>query len=283
MKQIAILTALAVLVATGLLSAGFWWGTRTAAAPTTQEVRAFQAGWVNIPWVGPTVPIDQTVGTALPNVGAVYYLDNSTGEWLRYFPGRPAISNLTTLTFAESYLVLLTAPITVPWLSEDLIYDILPSICPLPTGCPDTSGICDLIDDLISGLAPTATPTPTPTPAATPTATGPIVFKGWVAGQPYQDCAWAGLEGGCWWRVAVRIDEVVKLEQPEAFRWEYVPQEVVDVVFPEWEGPAPDVSVGDYVEVSGQESMWLCGLYADCWDFTVWPELFGESNYIRRL
>ena len=73
------------------------------------------------------------------------------------------------------------------------------------------------------------------------------------------------------------------MEQPEAFRWEYVPREVVDVVFPEWGAPQPDVNVGDYVEVSGQEDFYSCGEYVTCIDFTVWPELIGETNYFRTL
>jgi len=130
MKKIAILTALVALVVTCLLSAAFWWGTKSAASPAPQEVKTFQAGWVNIPWTGPTMPIDQAVGNILPNVAAVYYVDNSTGGWLRYFPGRPAISDLTMLTFGEAYLVLLTAPVTVPWITEDLIDDLVSALVP---------------------------------------------------------------------------------------------------------------------------------------------------------
>ncbi|UCH87630.1 MAG: hypothetical protein JSU97_04405, partial [Dehalococcoidia bacterium] len=159
MKRIAILTVLAVLVVTSLLSAAFWMDTKTTASPNMQTVKTYQAGWANIPWIGPTMPIDQAVGTILPNVAAVYYLDNSSGGWLRYFPGRPEISSLKTLTFGEAYLVLLTAPITVPWISEDLIYSLLPSICLLLTGYPEVDMVCDIIDDLVSALAPTPTPT----------------------------------------------------------------------------------------------------------------------------
>jgi hypothetical protein len=279
MKRIAIPTILAVLVVASLLAAGFWWDTKSAASPATQEVKTLQAGWVNIPWVGPTMPIGQVVGSTLPNVAAVYYLDNSTGGWLRYFPGKPETSNLTMLTFGESYLALLTASITVPWLPEDLIYDMLPSICPLAT---DTSGICDLIDDLISGLAPTATATPAPSATATPMATGDIVFTGTVVGAPAQECGYIGQGGGCWWTVDVRIDETVKMAQASAWFYEYVSGELVTVVFPERDVPGPDVSVGDYVEVSGQEDMWSCGVTCDAWGFIIWPPWY-ENNYIRRL
>ena len=276
MKKIAILTASAILVVMCLLSAAFWWGNKSAASPTTQEVKTFQAGWVNIPWIGPTMPIDQAVGNTLPNVAAVYYFDNSTGTWLRYFPGRPAISNLTVLTFGESYLVLLTAPITVPWLSEELIYDILASICTLSLDCLDTDDICDIIDDLVSALVPTATPT------TAPTSTGPIVFRGTVVGAPTQECPYLELEGDCWWTVDVMIDEVVKMEQPDAFAYEYEEREIVTVIMQGTGDIGPDVDVGDYVEVSGEEGMWSCGFLCDAWGFTVWPGL-AEGHYIRRL
>jgi hypothetical protein len=272
MRQIAILALLAVLLVTSLVSAGFWWGTKTTASPAAQEVKTFQAGWANIPWIGLTVPIDQTVGTTLPNVAAVYYLDNSSGGWLRYFPGRPDISNLTTLTFGEAYLVLLTAPITVPWMSEDLIYSLLPSICLLSTGYPEIDAVCDLIDDLV-GI---------PAPTTTPTSAAPIVFSGTVVGAPTQECPYLELEGECWWTVDVLIDVVVKMEQPDADMYQYEEQERVTVILPDGGSFGPDVNVGDSVEVSGQESMWSCGFLCDAWGFTVWPGLF-EDNYIQRL
>jgi hypothetical protein len=276
MKKIAVLAALAILVAASLLSAGFWWGNKSAASPSMQAVKTFQAGWVNIPWIGPTMPIDPAVANALPNVAAIYYYDNSTGTWLRYFPGRPEISNLTTLTFGESYLVLLTAPVTVPWIPEDLIYDILPTICALSIGSLEMDEVCDIIDDLVNTLAPTATAT------ATPTSTAPIVFRGTVVGAPTQECPYLQLEGDCWWSVDVMIDEVVKMEQSEAFLYDYEEREIVTIILPEVGAAAPDVSVGDSVEVSGQESMWSCGYLCDAWGLTVWPSLF-EDNYIQRL
>jgi hypothetical protein len=276
MKRIAILTALVILVVTSLLSAGFWWGTKTTASPATQEVKTFQAGWANIPWVGPTMPIDQAVGSILPNVAAVYYLDNSSGGWLRYFPGRPEISSLKTLTFGEAYLVLLTAPVTVPWISEDLIYSLLPSICLLLSGSPEMDAVCDLVDDLVSGLAPTTTPT------STPTSTASIVFRGTVVGAPAQECPYLELEGDCWWTVDVLINVVVKMDQPDADSDQYEAQERITVILPEGGALGPVVNVGDSVEVSGQESMWSCGFLCDAWGFTVWPELY-EDNYIQRL
>lgn len=284
MKKIAVLTALAILAATCLLSAGYWWGNKSAASPTTQEVKTFQAGWAAIPWIGPTMPIDQVVGSTLPNVSAVYYFDNSTGEWLGYFPGRPAASDLTMLEFGESYLFLLTAPITVPWLSEELIYSILPSICALSTECLGTTVMCDIIDDLVAGLAPTTTPaiTPTTPPTTAPTSTAPIVFRGTVVGAPTQECPYLHLEGDCWWTVDVMISEVVKVEQLDAFAYEYDEREIITVILPEAGAIGPDVSVGDSVEVSGQESMWSCGYLCDAWGFTVW-QTFAEDNYIQRL
>jgi len=72
------------------------------------------------------------------------------------------------------------------------------------------------------------------------------------------------------------------MEQADAFLYYYEPWEVVMVVLPEWGATAPDVEIDDYVEVSGQESMWSCGLLCDASGFTVWPELY-EDNYIERL
>jgi hypothetical protein len=274
MKRIAILTVLAILAVTSLFSATSWWSTETTASPTTQETKTFQAGWANIPWIGPTMPIDQVMGSTLPNVAAVYYLDNSSGGWLRYFPGSPAISSLTTLTFGEAYLALLTEPITVPWMSEDLIYSLLPSLCLLATGYPEIDAVCDLVDDLVGAMAPTTTPTPT--------SAAPIVFRGTVVGAPAEECPYLELEGDCWWTVDVLIDVVVKMEQPDADMYQYEEQERVTVILPEGGTFGPAVSVGDYVEVSGQESMWSCGYLCDAWGLTVWPELF-EDNYIQRL
>jgi hypothetical protein len=116
----------------------------------------------------------------------------------------------------------------------------------------------------------------------TPTATGPIVFRGLVVGAPAQECGWIEQGGGCWWRVVVKVEQVIKMEQLDAFMYEYVAGELVTVVLPERDDPAPDVSVGDDVEVSGQESMWSCGVTCDAWGLIVWPDLF-ENNYIQRL
>ena len=287
MKRIAILTVLAVLVVTSLLSAAFWLGPKTTASPTTQTVKTYQAGWANIPWIGPTVPIEPTVSTILPSVAAVYYLDNSTGGWLRYFPGRPDISSLPTLTFGEAYLVLLTAPVTVPWISEDLIYSLLPTACLLLSGSPEIDMVCDIIDDLVSGLAPPPAPMPTvpmppvPTPTTT-TSTAPIVFRGTVVGQPTEECPYLDLEGDCWWTVDVLVDVVVKMEQPEAWFYQYEEGERITVILPDDGLLGPDVDVGDFAEVSGQESMWSCGYLCDAWGFTVWPEVI-DDNYIVRL
>ena len=119
-------------------------------------------------------------------------------------------------------------------------------------------------------------------PSTTPTSTAPIVFRGTVVGQPTQECPYLDLEGDCWWTVDVLIDVVVKMEQPDAFMYQYEEQERVTVILPEGGILGPAVSVGDSAEVSGQESMWSCGYLCDAWGFTVWPELF-EDNYIQRL
>jgi hypothetical protein len=144
MSRIVVLSTLAVLVASASVSAVLWWNTNTAAAPPAQELKTLEPGWVNIPWMAPTAAIgSELVRSTLPNLAAIYYVDNSTGQWLRYFPDRAAISNLTTMTFGQSYLALLTAPTTVTWMTEDMIYGSPPAICPpsgpacpQPTPCP---------------------------------------------------------------------------------------------------------------------------------------------------
>jgi hypothetical protein len=82
----------------------------------------------------------------------------------------------------------------------------------------------------------------------------------------------------------VQLDEVIKMEQQQGgcfgeWAYDYVPGEIIDVLY--FATDAPDVAVGDYVEASGQESMFDCGCVCCCdgCGFIVDPEITG--NYIR--
>jgi hypothetical protein len=63
-------------------------------------------------------------------VGVVYYLNPETGAWLRYVPAKPEVSNLTTMEFGQSYLLLLTAPTAMTVPTEQ-------AFLATPTSCPD--------------------------------------------------------------------------------------------------------------------------------------------------
>jgi len=115
------------------------------ASPPSQRTVTFQPGWANVPYVGLTMPIEQALAPILPNVGAVYYLDNTTGGWQRYFPNNPALSDLTTLTFADSYLMLFTGTVTAQMITEDMLYGPAPTTTP---GDLPGQSLCELLDEL---------------------------------------------------------------------------------------------------------------------------------------
>jgi hypothetical protein len=115
------------------------------AGPPSQTTVTFHPGWANVPYVGLTMPIDQALGPILPSIAAVYYVDNATGAWQRYFPNNAAASNLTTLTFAHSYLMLFTGTVTVEMITEDMLYGPPPTTA--PSDLPGQS-LCQLLDEL---------------------------------------------------------------------------------------------------------------------------------------
>ena len=198
-------------------------------------------------------------------VDAAYALDAQTGGWLGWFHGRPEISRLATVDYMQGLIVVggSGAPATPT-----------PSPTPVPTSttAPTTTP------------APTATasPTRTPTPTPTPGPTGPIVFRGWVVDGPTMEEPMGGPCGWWWWVIEVEIDEVIKMEQEEGLCgfYDYVPGETIDVRY--FAANPPDVAIYDYVEVSGEESMFSCGCVCCCdgCGLIVDPDVTG--HYIRQ-
>jgi hypothetical protein len=139
----------AAVVMMGLAAGAFALGTRLVHGGVgAQEVRTYGPGWVNMSTLDPTQPIAQAVSPYAGKLAAVYYLDPATGGWLRYFPDRPSASNLTTMVFGESYLMLFTAPVAVTMLTEETFYGLLAGLyCPPATSC-DLDEVCDAIHDL---------------------------------------------------------------------------------------------------------------------------------------
>jgi hypothetical protein len=146
MKSIAILVFAAALSVTAVLSVNLALGSSPA-----QTQKTYGPGWVNWAHVGLTEPIAQALSGIEGNVGAVYYLNAETGVFLRYAPGRPEISNLTTMDFGQSYLMLLTAPTTMT-LPTEATFLATPTACPAVTPCPDCPSAADLLSEACAGV-----------------------------------------------------------------------------------------------------------------------------------
>jgi hypothetical protein len=144
MKRIAILVSVVALAVGSVLGFSLALGGSPA-----QTQRTYGPGWVNWAHVGPTQPIAQALSGIEGNVAAVYYLNPETGTFLLYVPSRPEVSDLTTMDFGQSYLMLLKAPtaMTIPTEATFLA---------TPTSCPAVTP------------RPTATPCPYCLPASNP-------------------------------------------------------------------------------------------------------------------
>lgn len=130
MKSIAILVFAAALSVAAVLSVNLASGSSPG-----QTQKTYGPGWVNWAHVGPTQPIAEALSGIEGNVGAVYYLSPDTGTFLRYVPSRPEVSNLTTMEFGQSYLMLLTAP-TAMTIPTEATFLATPTPCPAGTPCP---------------------------------------------------------------------------------------------------------------------------------------------------
>ena len=157
-----------------------------------------------------------------------------------------------------------------------------PTVVAQPTVVPPTAPPPTVVVTVV----PTPVPTPTPalpTPTAAPTPTGPIVFTGRVVDGPWKEEPVFGPCDWWWWVVQVEVDQVIKMEQQEGGcgMYGYAPGETIDVLY--FANDAPGVAPGDYVEVSGEESMFSCGCTCCCdgCGFLVRPEVLGR--YIRGL
>jgi hypothetical protein len=86
-----------------------------ASASGATRTLQWGVGWHNEGWSGAdgTAPQD-AFACAVGNYAAAYRLVN--GNWERYFPGRPDISNMGPLNKYDAFLILVTAPVscTVP-------------------------------------------------------------------------------------------------------------------------------------------------------------------------
>jgi hypothetical protein len=129
MERIAILVSVVALAVGAVLGFGLASGSSPA-----QTQKTYGPGWVNWAHVGPTQPIAQALSGIEGNVGAVYYLSPDTGAWLRYVPGKPEVSDLATMEFGQSYLMLLTAP-TAMTIPTEATFLATPTACPASDTC----------------------------------------------------------------------------------------------------------------------------------------------------
>lgn len=133
-----LLWPLIVALIVGVGASAFWAGHASSGSPSL-EVRTYQPGWANVPWLDDTTAIDVALSSIADSVGVVYYLDPDSGGWQRYIPGRPEVSNLGAMTFGQSYLMLFTKAVTLELVTEpeDLCAPGECSPCPTTTPCPD--------------------------------------------------------------------------------------------------------------------------------------------------
>ena len=142
---------LIVAVVVGVGASSFWAGHVSSGSPSL-EVKTYQAGWVNQPWLGETMPISAALSPVADSVGVVYYLDPDSGSWQRYIPGRPEVSNLDTMVFGRAYLMLFTNPVTATLSTEQ------EDICPATPGSADQGlyidwgefdNLCALLEEVV--------------------------------------------------------------------------------------------------------------------------------------
>jgi hypothetical protein len=82
------------------------------AAPGTSRTLQWAAGWQNATWTGPDATTPDSAFTCAGSSVAAVYKFAEGGALERYFPGRTDISNLTALDQYDTFLILLTAPVT---------------------------------------------------------------------------------------------------------------------------------------------------------------------------
>lgn len=139
---------IAALIA-GVATSAFWAG-QASSSGSPEEIRTYQPGWANVAWLQDTMPAEAALSSIADSLGVVYYLDPDSGSWQRYIPGRPEVSNMTTMAFGKAYLMLFTKPATGNAVTEP--EDICPP-CPTDTSCPCTYGsLPDLCASVKAGI-----------------------------------------------------------------------------------------------------------------------------------
>jgi hypothetical protein len=93
-------------MAMGLLLLGVGGVQRAYSATITTNLAA---GWNHVCYVGTEAPVDEALGSVAGSVQAVYRIeDDLLGRW---FPDRPEVSTIDTLTPQDSLLILVGAPV----------------------------------------------------------------------------------------------------------------------------------------------------------------------------
>jgi hypothetical protein len=146
MKRIAILVSVVALAVGSVLGFGLASGSSPA-----QTQKTYGPGWVNWAHVGPTQPIAQALSGIEGNVAAVYYLNPETGTFLVYVPSKPEVSDLTTMDFGQSYLMLLTAP-TAMTIPTEATFLATPTACPTATPCPAATPAVNPMSEFCTGI-----------------------------------------------------------------------------------------------------------------------------------
>jgi len=85
--------------------------TPTATPPpgTTRSLH-WGPGWHNVSWSGGASTPEEVFACAAGNYAAAYRL--VSGSWERYFPDRPEISNMGPLNKYDTFLILVTEPVS---------------------------------------------------------------------------------------------------------------------------------------------------------------------------
>ena len=147
------------LVALGIVALASVLGAASLGAQQGAMHNCPQAGrWAVAVWSGDDgTAINDALATCGENaVSAAFYLDPQTGGWLRWFPGRPEVSSLTTLNSLQGFIALGgSGPAITPTPSPEITH------CPLPEG-------------VLLHPPPPEVPYPSPPPEVAP---GLLIFR----------------------------------------------------------------------------------------------------------
>jgi hypothetical protein len=81
--------------------------------------------WAIAIWEGPDgMDADEALDHCLVSLDAAYYIDPQTQEWLRWFRGRPEVSNLTTLNNLQGVIALVPPATAAPLPPPEEVGDI---------------------------------------------------------------------------------------------------------------------------------------------------------------